>query len=106
MTLSGEMVTTNARGSTSPTTTFTERSPYPVDGRAGPMLRLRCGPDHGNWKSPRGDYCPGPLGHLIMQPASIGMLVPVMYLDWSDARNSTSSATSSGSIHGVAGRAW
>jgi hypothetical protein len=50
-------------------------------------------------------HCPGPLGHLIMQPASIGMLAPVMYFEASEARNSTSSATSSGSSPSV-GNAW
>ncbi len=50
-------------------------------------------------------YWPGPLGHLAMQPRSIGMLVPVMCLEASEARKSTSSATSSGSSHGD-GSAW
>jgi hypothetical protein len=50
-------------------------------------------------------HWPGPLGHLTRQPASIGMLVPVMYFEASEARKSTSSATSSGSSHGV-GSAW
>lgn len=49
-------------------------------------------------------HCPGPFGHLTMQPASSGMLVPVMCREASEARKSTNSATSSGSIHGV-GRA-